>query len=40
MPRLTKRHIDALPACDKESVVWDDQLKGFGARVIPNGGKR
>ena len=25
---------------DKEYFVWDDQLKGFGARVYPNGGKR
>ena len=40
MPRLTKRHIDALPAREKEYFVWDDQLKGFGARVYPNGGKR
>ena len=40
MPRLTKRHIDALPVRDKEYFVWDDQLKGFGARVYPNGGKR
>ena len=40
MARLTKRHIDALPVRDKEYFVWDDQLKGFGARVYPNGGKR
>ena len=40
MPRLTKRHIDVLPAREKECFVWDDQLKGFGARVYPNGGKR
>ena len=40
MPRLTKRHIDALPVREKEYFVWDDQLKGFGARVYPNGGKR
>ena len=40
MPKLTKRHIDALPACEKEYFVWDDTLKGFGARVYPNGGKR
>ena len=40
MPKLTKRHIDALPARDKEYFVWDDTLKGFGARVYPNGGKR
>ena len=40
MPRLTKRYIDALPAREKEYFVWDDQLKGFGTRVYPNGGKR
>ena len=40
MPRLTKRHIDALPPREKEYFVWDDQLKGFGVRVYPNGGKR
>ena len=40
MPKLTKRHIDALPAREKEYFVWDDQLKGFGVRVYPNGGKR
>ena len=40
MPKLSKRHIDALPARDKEYFVWDDKLKGFGARVYPNGNKR
>ena len=40
MPRLTKRYIEALAARDKEYFIWDDQLKGFGARVYPNGGKR
>ena len=40
MPKLTKRHIDTLPAREKEYFVWDDQLKGFGVRVYPNGGKR
>ncbi|MCY4560279.1 MAG: tyrosine-type recombinase/integrase [Chloroflexi bacterium] len=40
MPRLTKRRIDALPAQEKEYFVWDETLKGFGARVYPNGGKR
>lgn len=38
MPRLTKRRIDALPARQKEYFVSDDTLKGFGARVYPNGG--
>ena len=40
MPHLTKRYIDALPAKEKEYFVWDDQMKGFGVRVYPNGGKR
>ena len=40
MPRLTKRHVDALPPREKEYFVWDSQLKGFGVRVYPNGGKR
>ena len=40
MPKLTKRYIDALPIREKEYFVWDDALKGFGARVYPNGGKR
>lgn len=40
MPKLTKRHIDNLVPREKEYFVWDDQLKGFGARVYPNGGKR
>ena len=40
MPKLTKRHIDALPAREKEYFVWDTQLKGFGVRVYPNSGKR
>ena len=40
MPRLTKRHVDTLPPREKEYFVWDDQLKGFGVRIYPNGGKR
>ena len=40
MPRLTIRHIDALPLQEKEYFVWDDQIKGFGIRIYPNGGKR
>ncbi|GAB6052037.1 site-specific integrase [Magnetospira thiophila] len=40
MPHLTKKFIDALPVKEKEYFVWDDQTKGFGVRVYPNGGKR
>ena len=45
MPRLstlrfTQRSIAALPVQDKEYFVWDSDLRGFGVRVYPNGGKR
>ncbi len=40
MAKLTKRHIDSLTPEDKEYFVWDDQIKGFGVRVYPTGGKR
>ena len=40
MPKLTKRYVENLPVREKEYFVWDDILKGFGARVYPNGGKR
>ena len=36
MPRFTKLHIDALPAHAKAFFVWNDQMKGFGARVYPS----
>ena len=37
MPRLTKRIIDSLKPRDREYVVWDRQVTGFGARVRPSG---
>ena len=40
MPRLTIRYIDTLTPTDKEYFVWDDQIKGFGIRIYPSGGKR
>lgn len=40
MPRLTKRYLDSLPLKEKEYFIWDDQIKGFGIRVYPNGGMR
>ena len=37
--RITKRSVDALkPAADgAEAVLWDTELKGFGARVQRGG---
>ena len=39
MARLTKRVVDALVPREREYVVWDDELKGFGCRVQPSGKK-
>lgn len=35
--RITKRNIDALKPTDKDFILWDDQLSGFGVRVKPSG---
>ena len=34
---LTTRFVEALPASDREIVVWDRELPGFGLRVHPSG---
>lgn len=39
MPKITKSLVDKSPPRDKEYIVWDDQLKGFGLRVTPKGVK-
>ena len=39
MPRITKQTVDAIKPDDRERVVWDDDLKGFGVRVHPSGRK-
>ncbi len=35
MPKITKRAVDALKPAERERVVWDDDVKGFGVRVHP-----
>jgi integrase len=37
--RLTKRAIDQAKPLPKPYFVWDGELKGFGARIDPGGGK-
>ena len=37
MAKITKRTVDALAVQERERVVWDDDLKGFGVRVHPSG---
>ena len=39
MPKITKRMVDALTPSEREGVVWDDDIKGFGVRVHPTGRK-
>ncbi|WP_162488450.1 Arm DNA-binding domain-containing protein [Azospirillum lipoferum] len=39
MPKLTKRVIDGIKPDTKETVVWDDELSGFGLRIKPSGRK-
>ena len=39
MARITKRAIDALTAREREYMLWDRDIKGFGVRVHPSGRK-
>jgi Arm DNA-binding domain len=37
MAKLNKRAIDTAEARDKDYVIWDDELPGFGLRVFKSG---
>ena len=37
MAKLTKRFVDAVEIRDKDYVVWDDEMPGFGLRVFTSG---
>src|SRR5687768_13694101 len=39
MPKLTKRRVDAAEAQAREYFLWDDDVPGFGLRVLPSGRK-
>lgn len=39
MARITKRAVDALTAREREYMLWDGDIKGFGVRVHPSGRK-
>ncbi|SDE64647.1 tyrosine-type recombinase/integrase [Rhodospira trueperi] len=40
MPRLTKRVVEGAPVPAKATYLWDDQLPGFGVKVLPSGQRR
>lgn len=40
MAKVTKRTVDAFkPAADRDLLLWDDELPGFGVRCRPSGAK-
>ncbi len=39
MARLTKRTVEALPTATRDYIAFDDEVKGFGVRVLPSGQK-
>jgi integrase len=39
MPKLTKRIVEAVKANTSEYFLWDDEVPGFGLRVLPSGRK-
>jgi Arm DNA-binding domain len=40
MSKLTKRVVDAAEVRAREYFIWDEDLPGFGLRVLPSGRKR
>ena len=36
--KLNKRNVDAFaPPKDKQAVLWDSEIRGFGLRALPSG---
>jgi integrase len=39
MVKLTKRYVDSIPDPAQETILWDDDLAGFGLQIYPTGRK-
>ena len=39
MPKITKKLIDSLEAKDKDYIIWDDKISGFGVKITKAGRK-
>src|SRR6516164_2272531 len=37
MPKLTKRFVESVKAAATDQVIFDDEIPGFGLRVLPSG---
>ena len=37
--KLTKRTVDAAKPRDREYMLWDTEIKGFGLKILPSGRK-
>jgi hypothetical protein len=40
MPNLTKRFVESAQPGPTPIILWDDQLAGFGVKILPNGRRR
>ena len=37
MSKITKRLVEAAEVRDKDYIIFDSEIPGFGARILPNG---
>src|SRR5690554_2148905 len=39
MPKLTKAFVEKLHTPERETFIWDDEIKGFGVKLFPTGAR-
>ncbi|MBU2982143.1 tyrosine-type recombinase/integrase [Lentibacter algarum] len=39
MAKLTKRYVESIQNPERETILWDEELAGFGVRIYPTGRK-